>query len=715
MGDIVDLTACDREPIHVPGAVQPHGALLVLGSDGQRIEQAGGACERFCGAPAAALIGRRFGDIAGDSLSFALDACSDDPLYLGGLTLADGTDADVVGHLSGGRFVVEFEDSPVRRRTGAELARTLEAISGRFAAAKTLPQLFEVAAAQFRMVTGFERVMIYQFLQDGTGSVVAESRVEDLPPFLNHRFPASDIPQQARALYLRNLIRVIPDAGYAPAGLLVEDAGHPPLDMTNCHLRSVSPVHLQYLRNMGVVASASVSIVRDGMLWGLVACHHRSPMRLSFDDRTLSRMLGGSLSQQVANLEDAELYRSRLRARAAEDELLSLLSRGAAIEDELASHAADFLRPVAATGFAIRRGKHLWTSGQHPSEAHLLALGDWLLERRAASTFAAVELAKDYAPAAVFPGLAAGLLAVTVSTSDPLQLLWFRAEQIEIVDWAGNPHKAVEAVGPAGQLTPRQSFDIWRETVRGRSEPWTMVDLETAERIGLGVAELQKGQNILRLNEVLNRALADRDSLITQKDFLLREGDHRIQNSLQILGSMLAMQLRETTDLSVRTQLEEALSRVHAVSAVHRRLYRTDQPHVVDVDAYVRELLNDLGESLGAAWAPQLRVHSAPCSIPTEAAMSVGLVVTELVLNAAKYAYDGRPGVIEVNVEGRADRLRVVVRDHGRGLTDARPKGGGFGSKLMAGLVNRLQGELQRSDAGPGLRVTLDVPLPATR
>ena len=709
----VDLTACDREPIHISGAVQPHGALLVLSLDDLRIEQAGGSCERFCGASSAALIGQRFSDLAGGPESLSFENCSDDPLYIGGFRSRGGMDIDVVAHLIGDKLVVELEPAPAKRRTGAELARTVEAVGVRFGAAKTLPQLFEGAAAEFRKVTGFDRVMIYQFLQDGSGSVVAEAKADNLPAFLNHRYPASDIPQQARALYLRNVIRVIPDSGYSPVDLVAENTDQPPLDMTNCHLRSVSPVHLQYLRNMGVVASASVSIIRSEKLWGLVAFHHPLAKALSFDDRTLCRMLGASLSQRVASLEEAELYRARLRARATEDELLRILARGPMVEDELTTHAGDFLRAIGATGFALRRGQGTWRTGLCPDEPQVLALSDWLLDRPDSGAFSAADLAEDYAAASVFPNVAAGLLAVNISKSDPLQVLWFRAEQVEVVNWAGNPHKPVEGVGPAGLLTPRKSFDLWRETVRGRSESWSLVDVETAERIARGVAELQRGQNLLRLNEALNRALLERDSLLTQKDFLLREGDHRIQNSLQILGGMLSLQLRETTDTSVRAQLEEALSRVHAVSAVHRRLYRTDQPQAVDIDAYLKELLNDLGGSLGAAWAKELRVHSMPCSVPTEAAMSVGLVVTELVLNAAKYAYGGHPGRVDIDMECGADRLRVAVRDYGRGATPERPQSTGFGSKLITGLVQRLSGDLHRANASPGLSVTLDIPLHA--
>ncbi len=709
----LDLTACDREPIHIPGAVQPHGALLVLDRNSLRIEQAGGACEDFFGRPPRSLVGGVFSDQADGGVgALSLADCGEQPAFVGGVLAVDGRGLDVVGHVVGGKLVLEFEEAPARRRSGAELARIVEMVGALFAGAETIDRLCRIAAVQFRGLTGFDRVMIYRFLPDGAGSVVAEDKLEQLPPFLNHRYPASDIPRQARELYVRNVIRVIPDVGYTPSELAAEDRQETPLDMSNCQLRSVSPVHILYLRNMGVGASASVSIIADGKLWGLVACHHRSPKRLSFDDRTLCRVLAVSLSQQVARLEQAELYRARLRFRACEDELLTGLARSASLEDAVASGAADLLKTIPAHGVAVRRKGRLWMAGRCPDEAQTLALADWALSRGGDGAFSSAVLAEEYAAAADFPQIASGLLAVTISAAEPCQLLWFRAEQIEVIEWAGNPHKPVEADGATGALTPRRSFELWRETVRGRSETWSLAEVEAAERIGQALAEFERNRRINKLNETLQRALSERDRLLAEKDRLLQEGDHRIQNSLQILSSMLSLQLPEITDPFVRMQLQQALSRVHAVSAVHRRLYQTDQPQVIDVAAYLRELVADIGHSLGADWAGELRVRALSTPVPAEVAMSVGLVVTELVLNAAKYAYGGRPGPVEVDVERHPGRLHLRVRDHGRVTAAERPQGTGFGFKLMSSLVDRLKGELRPLDASPGLSVTVDVPLP---
>ena len=706
MQPALDISACDREPIHIPGAVQPHGVLLVVDATG-RIEQAGGPTDDLLGIPATDLIGRNLGDVAADAPDLA--EAEVEPLYLGILTPHGRAELDAVAHRVAGRIVIELEPAPARRASAAQVARIVEHAGATFAGAATIDDLAGRAAKAFSDATGYDRVMVYRFLADETGVVIAEVKAGNLSPFLNHRYPASDIPRQARALYLRNLIRAIPDVAYEAAGMVV-GADDPPLDMSRCDLRSVSPVHIQYLKNMGVGASASMSIVRDGALWGLVACHNSSARHLSFDDRTLCRLLVSSLSNHVARIQDAALYEARLRARTAEDDLMRVLGDG--LGDTLADHVADLLTVVPASGVALRQGSTFSVAGHTPETGEIARLADWLLEREGEASFASSALGEEYAPARDFAATASGVLAVTLSLNPPEQVLWFRPEQIELVNWAGNPHKAVEP-NALGMLTPRKSFDVWQETVRGRAEPWSIVDVETANRLTRGLSALERAQGLNRLNESLRRALGERDSLLTQKDHLLREGNHRIQNSLQIVGSMLTMQMRETADSAVKSQLEEALGRVNAVALVHRRLYRANQPRTVDFDTYARELLDDVGKSLGGDWKRNIALRTSPVLAPTELAMSLGLVITELVMNSVKYAYGGVAGPIEVDVAERNGNLIVKVRDRGKWEANAPTKGGGFGSRLIDGLVEGSRGTLTRTQGDPGLVVTLSAPLAA--
>jgi chemotaxis family two-component system sensor kinase Cph1 len=210
----LDLTACENEPIQIPGAVQPHGTLLVLSREVLRIEQAGGACTAFLGVPAEAMLCRPVTEVIDDASSLALRDCDKQPTYVGVVRTSEGEELDAVAHIVGEKFVLELELAPKRRRPAAEMARIVESVGAAFLAAKSISDVCDTAAVRFREITGFDRVMIYRFLPDGTGSVVAEDKIDELAPFLNQRYPASDIPRQARELYLRNVIRVCPSSEF---------------------------------------------------------------------------------------------------------------------------------------------------------------------------------------------------------------------------------------------------------------------------------------------------------------------------------------------------------------------------------------------------------------------------------------------------------------------------------------------------------------------
>lgn len=413
----MDLTNCDREPIHVPGAVQPHGALLAADAVSGMISHAAGACEVFFGAIPDKLVSAPLGALLGGG-ELMVGADSAAPDYAGAIAARDGGELDVIGHYSGRRLVVEFERARLPRRSTAEVARIIENGTRTLLANRSLDGTCAAAARLFRAITGFDRVMIYRFLADETGEVVAEDKSDDLPTFLRHRYPASDIPRQARALYVRNVIRVIPDVFYKPAPLIGVGEDAEPLDMSDCVLRSVSPIHIQYLQNMGVAASASVSILRDGALWGLIACHHTSPKAIAWDDRTICRLLAASLSQHIASLEDGEHYQQRLRVQAELDALFAHSIRTGR-EQGLEDLVCDLMQLIPSTGVAIRRGERLITGGRCPDETRLRQLSDWLQERTRTRAFATDALSRIYPAGSVLPDVASGVLAVAVPGSGP--------------------------------------------------------------------------------------------------------------------------------------------------------------------------------------------------------------------------------------------------------------------------------------------------------
>jgi two-component sensor histidine kinase len=288
-------------------------------------------------------------------------------------------------------------------------------------------------------------------------------------------------------------------------------------------------------------------------------------------------------------------------------------------------------------------------------------------------------------------------------------ILWFRAEKVEEVEWAGNPHK--QNPTPGGVLSPRASFDAWREDVHGRSRRWTLPEIEAAGRLRPAVLNVRQNRRIRELNVRLTETLNDKDALLQQKEFLIGEVNHRVQNSLQLVSSFLALQARDADD-GFKATVEEARRRLNAVALVHRRLYRGDHLELVDAARYLDELVGDAISAMGPEWAEGLSLDLAPISLPTDRAVTVGLILTELMINANKYAYDGAAGPLQIRLIEDRDKLRLVVADHGKGKVGTRK---GFGSRLMDALVGQLGGELTYEDNAPGLRAVLTAPAAAPK
>ena len=700
----LDVTVCDREPIHVPGSIQPHGLLLI--ADARTLTVVAGA-----------------GDIEdrlnANWLGSQLDAliCQDAGVFLplsdvaagSGVRQVRGTSEtfDLSVHLLEGLILAELEPAPTVIAPSATVLAMLDRAGAAFGRATSLTALCQEAALMFREATGFDRVMIYRFLDNGAGCVMAEAQAPHLHSFLNHHFPATDIPQQARALYVRNRVRVIPDVAYTAAPLRPALTGGANVDMSDVALRSVSPIHIQYLKNMSVAASASVSIVKDGALWGLVACHHLSPRMLTSDVRGFCRALASSVARHIRAKEEAENYRERLRLRSAEDAAVAHHGRDGFLDQPDAQTRNDMRLMLGAEGFASVRGSQVETAGMCPTNEQIMALVQWLAERPMEEPFRTSRAPAVFPPAAEFANLAAGVLAVTISSEERSFFIWFRAEHVQLIEWAGNPHKLI-ADDETASLTPRKSFETWSETVRGQSRPWTLAEVEAAHRLKNAVFDSRQNRRLKEVNRELAATLADKESLLQLKDYLVKEVNHRVQNSLQLVSSFLNLQARSSVDPAVTQQLEEAQRRLSAVALVHRRLYRDDNFKAIDLARYLEELCSDVRGSMDAGWKAHFVTQFSPVLISTDRALNVGLVLTELIINANKYAYSGDPGPLAITLEQQGKVFRLIVSD--RGLGDHK-MGQGFGMRMIKAMVERLAGTIEYTDNKPGLRVIFTAPV----
>jgi chemotaxis family two-component system sensor kinase Cph1 len=538
-GNALDLTACEREPIHVPGSIQPHGVLIVVDPATDVVLQAAGDTtsllaypESVLGRTARDILGVRFSDLLLQSETDLLE----EPTYLG--TVAphgNREELTIIAHKVEGGAIVEVERA-VRPASAARTLASIRSITERIGLARNYRDACSLAAREVRRITDFGRVLIYQFLADGSGAVVAEENDGRLSLLLNHRFPASDIPSQARELYRRNPIRVISDVSYKPAPLvpLLCPATNRPLDMSHCALRSVSPVHIQYLKNMGVGASMSVSLLPRGELWGLIACHNATARMLPYELLEACRHVGQILSQHIRAREESDLYRSTVELAVARDKVLRAL-RG--VDDPgaaLLGLCPDLLTLAAAHGVGICWKGTVATAGHVPSEPQLRGLAAWLVDKIAdEDVFVTDRLSELYPEAGAFAVEASGLLSIVLSGDDPAVLMWFRSEQVEEINWAGNPHEPVEPGSSLRALNPRRSFATWQETVRGRSRSWSPADIESVQGFQPRVAFVLQQHRVWELNRLLGKA-NDRLSALAATDGLTgvanrRAFDERLQ------------------------------------------------------------------------------------------------------------------------------------------------------------------------------------------
>ncbi|MBU8546160.1 MULTISPECIES: GAF domain-containing protein [Roseomonadaceae] len=487
-----DLSNCEREQIHLAASIQPHGALLLLREPDLTVLQASANAAAFLGLSTPAQ-GQRLGAIAPDIaaaiaplLADALDVVPAAARIPPGQV---GVPLDAQIHRpAGGGLVLELERAAPDDDATQRLEPALQAILGSYA----LRPLCEEVCRIFRRLTGYDRVMVYRFDEDGHGEVLAEEHAAGMEPYLGNRYPASDIPAIARRLYIRSRVRVVTDIHYAPVPLepRLSPLTGQDLDMSLCILRSTSPMHVQYVKNMGVGATLVASILVGGRLWGLISCHHQTPRRTPFAMRAVTELLAEAVGTRIAALESFVQSQAELAVRRLEQRMIEAITRDGDWRTALFDNAQTLLLPMGASGAALLFEGQIQTAGEVPGTAGLRDLGTWLDSRPRAPVIATCALSGEALHLAGLTRVASGVLAAPISTALGEYLIWFRPEQVSTVTWGGDPTKPVMVGDDPRDLSPRRSFAKWNQVVEGRAEPWSPKDLATARLIGDTVTDV---------------------------------------------------------------------------------------------------------------------------------------------------------------------------------------------------------------------------------
>jgi len=692
------VAACDAEPIHIPGGIQPHGYVLALDASHHVIQCSANITE-LTRRPPQAMLGLPVAEVIGEGGARAIvEAVSsaeinDQPLYVCRVSwspdsmahrVSDASDAadsaarhargeralDLIVHAHDGVTLLEIEPTDHVGNVFSPIYALVRTFIGRLQDAGTVEALSVVAAREVRRITGFGRVLVYRFDEDGNGQVLAEDREDDYVSYMGQHFPASDIPLQARALYLKHRIRLIVDAGYAPSVLL--PAIHPhtgrPTDLSYATLRSVSPVHLQYMRNMGTASSMSISIIVRGRLWGLISCHHATPRHLNFETRAACEHLGAVLSLQMDAKEDRAESDYRLELRRMLVDLIATMSDRDDFVDSLMSDPRGLLRFMAADGAAVVFEGRTVTVGATPDEATIEALISHIGTQSTRDVFATDAIGEQLPAALPFAGIASGMLAVQISRLHRHFVIWFRPEVVRTIEWAGNPRKL--DADASGRLSPRTSFETWKEVVRNRSVRWRAGELAAAHEFRASVLSivLRRAEEMAAIAAELGRVNKELESFSYSVSHDLRAPLRHIVGYADLLTEYEGDRLTERGARFLKNIVDSArfagtlVDDLLTFSQMGRAALRPTPVRLNTlVDTVIREMQHE---------NPHRRIvwHIAPLPTVIGDPAFLLLAIRNLLANAVKYTRTREQAEITVDASEGATEYVISVADNGVGF-----------------------------------------------
>lgn len=678
-----DLRVLKQPSIHSLTKIQAYGVVLVLDPDTLEILQASTNTSTEFGRSADNVVGSSLEDIfdpfqvdqikvglAGDNL----DAINPIKTWV---RRDDGDDYqvfDAVFHRSkDGFLVLELEPAmtsdSIPFLSFYHLAR---ASINQLESTADLRAFCQVIVKEVRKVTGFDRVMLYQFDDDDHGEVLAEEKLAEMEPYLGLHFPESDIPQTARHMFLSNWIRVIPDAAATPVNL--HPAENPvtgkPTDLTLSILRSPYPCHLEYLHNMEVASSMTISLMKDGRLWGLIACHHQTPKHVNYELRKACEFLGKVIFSEISTREEVADHAYQIQLGSALSSLIGSMAEADYFVDGLTGATPSLLDLAGASGAGVYFGGQWSLVGRTPAEDELNRLVQWLGREMDDDVFYADALPLVYADAHRFKAVASGLLAIPISKNS--YILWFRPEVIQTVNWGGDPNHAYEVKDAEEglKLSPRQSFSLWKETIQLTSLPWKSIEIQTVLNLRKAVVNivLRQAEELAMLAQDLGRSNAELKKFAYVASHDLQEPLNQVANFVQLLemryGNKLDNDAKEFITFAVEgvSQMQTLIDDVLLYSKVD--IQGVDSA-LVESEAPLKLALRNLQRRLQDT---ETELTYDPMPVLMADSTQLMQLFQNLVGNAIKFRRQGVAPRIHIGVERQEDNWLFSVQDNGIGL-----------------------------------------------
>jgi len=671
----VDLTNCDKEPIHIPGRIQSHGFLIAVDKNNLTITYLSENTGDFLKEIPKNLLDKPLSFLnrfikqqdpefnVEDLLKLGIirksfDAISPHPVEI------NGNPFYLIISSSNSSWLLEFEPVTLQYDIQSSIGRSASSMLQ----GKSISALLKGAALEVKKLINYDRIMIYKFLDDGHGEVVAEEKEDYLEPFFGLHYPASDIPKQARELYKLNLTRLIADVNTNDSPIITFKENEP-LDLTNGGLRAVSPIHIQYLKNMGVHSSFSISLISHRELWGLIACHNYSAKFIDYKAREGSKLIGQILSSALEYRQEEEDAEMIEQFKDTANVLSEHLTRDKYLVEAITTHKTSILNVTKAEGVAIIFEGELKTLGNVPTDEEIWELTDWLKSTSDESIYYTHRLPEIHSPAKKYKSSAAGILSCVLNKEMGEMIIWFKPELITNVNWAGNPEKpATPSENGLLSLSPRKSFEIWSQVVNNTSEKWLAEEIASVLRIReIIITDINKKANEIRqLNERLQAAYEELDTF----SYTI---SHDLRTPLTSIKTYAELMLKnKSIDENGRKMLSRILTGADKMNFLIKeilnlaRVGRSDVNfETVNMPSLLQEIKNEVWTAFKADNS-ELILGQLP-NLKGDKTM-IAQVFTNLIGNAVKYSAQADKPKIEVSAYIDGGEIIYSVKDNGIGI-----------------------------------------------
>ncbi|MCC9165600.1 ATP-binding protein [Pontibacter harenae] len=675
----VDLSNCDKEPIHIIGRIQPHGFMMILSSADLTVEQVSKNIGEYLEITPQGLIGHTPQLLCKQEEYKTLERqLKNAELHNPQLLVLQSKCFFGFVHASGNKLVVECETYvQVSDHQRFERSYRYSQFQTSLSEQDTLQKQANLVADFVQQILDYDRVMVYQYDQDWNGEVIAESKKPGIRSFLHHHFPASDIPAPARALLLQKHIRQIPDvlASAVDIAPYVNTATGNPTNILQSELRNPSEIHLEYLRNMNVMATLSFSIIVKGKLWGLITCHHHSPKLTNFWIRQTCGMAAKAFANAIPASQEKRDMQALHQYKKVEEELVNQVIESGNVIDGLIGQKCSLLDVTASNGAAIILQDKITCIGRTPEEHHIIELIEWLVEHNNDRIFFTRCLSEVIPQAAIYQPIASGLMALEISRYNKEYILFFKEELKETRVWAGNPEKTFS--GEDKLIHPRKSFSKWEEVVKGKSEPWAVHEIEVAQILLKDIIAILLRNQASKLKELNKELHVSADELRRQND-KLKDFAHIISHNLRSpisnirgLHAMYEAEPNEETRTEVMQMIAVVTGNMSATIDDLNTILRTSINHtntteVVDLEEVIEKEKQNLNATLKETQAViQTDLQVNEILLPK---VYVESIFHNLLSNALKYRSETGKPIIEIKTWADEENFYLTVKDNGLGM-----------------------------------------------